>query len=424
MPKRAVEQDETGGWFSSADLPMWQATGLSLAVIVGHVLSGSGALLFGLLAIGVIWTLHRLHAQAPEARTTADLIASASGATVGRAVSVVQFAAYVLIAAYVARTAAEISLIWLNGLDIAIPEWSGAALAMAAAAMAAVLAGVLPTRVLASVVTMLAAFGLLVYFYVALAVIAKSASGTAPVEPMIDLGATPASTEWGPAALLVALAIAFVGFEIPTTASDRLRSVGRPLGAAIALVALCAATAWVAVNMATVGDFRYDAADLAPIASQMFGELGALWPLLAATTAQAIAALLVLTWGAKRIVAPFAAAASPMPLALTAVATIALALVVAGDPAGLSSKLWGVAGLLLIAVYLVAAQANSRIDDSSTIAWAFFALMGLVLAAAVLLKGADAGWWPVGITVVVFGAAAAFAVKRPARPAPRPHQPR
>ena len=176
--------------------------------------------------------------------------------------------------------------------------------------------------------------------------------------------------------------------------------------------------------MATVGDFRYDAADLAPIASQMFGELGALWPLLAATTAQAIAALLVLTWGAKRIVAPFAAAASPMPLALTAVATIALALVAAGDPAGLSAKLWGVGGLLLVAVYLLAAQANSRLDDSSTIAWAFFALMGIALAGAVLLKGADAGWWPVGITVVVIAAAAAFAVKRPARPAPRPHQPR
>jgi hypothetical protein len=61
-------------------IPTWQAAGLSMAVIVGHVLIGSGALVFGVLSIGVIWTLHRLHARAPESRTTAELIASVPGA--------------------------------------------------------------------------------------------------------------------------------------------------------------------------------------------------------------------------------------------------------------------------------------------------------------------------------------------------------
>jgi hypothetical protein len=44
-------------------IPTWQAAGLSMAVIVGHVLIGSGALVFGVFSIGVIWTLHRLPAR-------------------------------------------------------------------------------------------------------------------------------------------------------------------------------------------------------------------------------------------------------------------------------------------------------------------------------------------------------------------------
>ena len=63
----------------------------------------------------------------------------------------------------------------------------------------------LPTRLLAPAVTVLAAFGVLVFFYVALAVIARMLSGTAPVEPVMEIGATPAAAEWGPAALLVSL---------------------------------------------------------------------------------------------------------------------------------------------------------------------------------------------------------------------------
>jgi hypothetical protein len=80
MPKKIVTGEaEAGERLSMTALPTWQATGLSLAVIVGHVFNGSGALVFGLLSVGVIWTLHRLHTHAPGSRTTADLIASVSG---------------------------------------------------------------------------------------------------------------------------------------------------------------------------------------------------------------------------------------------------------------------------------------------------------------------------------------------------------
>lgn len=410
MPKRIVAgQGEAAGDAGVATLPTWQAAGLSLAVIVGAIFRGSGALVFALLSVGVIWTLHRLHARAPGSRSTADLIASVPGAAPARAVTVIQFAAYVLIGAYAAKSIAGLAQVFLTSPETTVPGWSGPALAAAAAAVAAVLAGALPTRLLAPVVTVLAAFGLLVIFYVALAVIAKVTSGTPPVLSFTEIGATPAPTEWGPAALVVSLAIAFVGFEIPTATSNRLRSLRLPLGCAIALVALCAATAWVAANIGSTGDFRYDAADLVLIATEMFGKPGGLW-LLAAAIAPAVAALLVLIWGATRVVSR-PGAASPVPLAVTAAATIALTLVVSSGWGDAAAKLWGVAGILLLVVYLLAAQANSRLDDSSTTAWAFFALMGVVLAAAAFLIGVDGGWWAVGIAVAIVGVAAAWAMK-------------
>jgi len=72
-------------------------------------------------------------------------------------------------------------------------------------------------------------------------------------------------------------------------------------------------------------------------------------------------------------------------------------------------------------VYLVAAQANSRLDDSNTAARTLFAVMVLVLAAVVILKGLAEGWWPVGIAGVILAAAAVWAVKRPEPQGPRPH---
>ena len=81
MPKKMVAgPTETGEEFGVAALPTWQAAGLSLAVVVGRVFNGSGALVFGLFSVAVIWTLHRLHTHAPQSRTTADLIASVPGA--------------------------------------------------------------------------------------------------------------------------------------------------------------------------------------------------------------------------------------------------------------------------------------------------------------------------------------------------------
>ncbi len=153
----------------------------------------------------------------------------------------------------------------------------------------------------------------------------------------------------------------------------------------MALVALCAAMAWVATNLGATGEFRYDAADLVLVAAQMFGDAGSVW-LLAATVAQAVAALLVLVWGAMRVVRR-PATVSPVPLATTAVVMALLVLAISFDWGDASAKLWGVAGILLLVVYVAAAQANSRLDDSNTTAWAVFALMGVVAGGGRLLDG-------------------------------------
>jgi len=410
MPRKMVAgPTKADGEFGVAALPTWQAAGLSLAVVVGHVFNGSGALLFALFSVAVIWTLHRLHTHAPQARTTADLIASVPGAAPAGAIKIIQFVAYVLIGANTATSIAAMALPWMSGPNMTVPDWSGPAVSVAAVAVGAVLVGALPTRLLAPVATVLAGIGLLVFFYVGLAVIANVASGTAPITPTIELGPTPAPEEWGPAALLISLAIALAVFEIPTTVNARLGSVARPLGFAMAFVALCAAVTWVATNVGSTGEFHYDAADLFQVATQMFGDSGGMW-LFGAMAAQAVAALLVLVWGATRVIRT-PASDSPIPLVVTAVVTGVLAMPMSGGWGDAAAKLWGVAGILLLVVYVAAAHANSRLDDSSATAWARFALMGLVLAVTVFLTGAGAGWWPIGIAAVIVAAAAAWVVK-------------
>jgi len=141
----------------------------------------------------------------------------------------------------------------------------------------------------------------------------------------------------------------------------------------------------------------------------MFGDSGSLW-FLAAWIAQAVAALLVVVWGATRVIRP-ADGYSAVPLTITAVVIGVLVVAMAGGWLDAAAKLWGVAGVLLLVVYVLAAQANSRLDDSNATAWALFALMGVVLAIVVFLKGAGDGWWPIGIAAVIVAAAVGWSVK-------------
>lgn len=125
------------------------------------------------------------------------------------------------------------------------------------------------------------------------------------------------------------------------------------------------------------------------VATEMLRDLGGVWFLAAATIAQAVAALLVLTWGATRVVRE-PVTESLVPLVCTAVAMDVLALAVCTRWA--APKLWGAGAILLLIVYVAAAQANSRLDDSNTAAWAWFALMGVVVAVVAFVTGASGGW--------------------------------
>jgi hypothetical protein len=317
----------------------------------------------------------------------------------------------VLIGAYTAKSIGLLALTWTTDPIAATAGWWWPALSVAAAAVATALVSALPTRVLATVVTVLAAFGLLVFFYVALAVLARVASGTEPVE----IGTSAPSSELGPVAVVIPLAIGVAGFEIPTAASDRLRSVGRPLGSAMVLVVVCGATGWVAATMGASGGFRYDSAGLVLIVSQMFAESGSLW-LFAASVATATAALLVLVWGATRVARPLVDRGGALGMVVTAVVMALLVVAMCRGWGDASAKLWGVAGILLIIVYALAARANSRLDEADTMAWAVFALMGVVLAAVVAVvlygEGGGEGRWPVAIAAVIEGVAAALAAER------------
>jgi uncharacterized membrane protein HdeD (DUF308 family) len=80
-----------------------------------------------------------------------------------------------------------------------------------------------------------------------------------------------------------------------------------------------------------------------------------------------------------------------------------------------------VAGILLFVVYLAAAQANSRSDDSNTTAWAVFALTGVVLVVVVFLHGATDGWWPVAIAAAIVVVAATVGQMGPLRQSGKPN---
>jgi hypothetical protein len=115
---------------------------------------------------------------------------------------------------------------------------------------------------------------MLVYFYVALAAIARVATGTVPqptggVAPQSGIAAS---------TLLITLGLALLGVEAVTTLNARVNSMIRPIGSAIAVIALCAATGWVAVALTSgVAGLAFDESQIVLLASNLFADAGSLW---------------------------------------------------------------------------------------------------------------------------------------------------
>jgi amino acid transporter len=236
---------------------------------------------------------------------------------------------------------------------------------IAAVVAAGILIYLLSTRGIARVAAILAAVGMLVYFYLA-AVVTLIAAGHKPHYYSISMPATPL-VNYGPADVLLAVLVV-VGFEVVTTVNRDVRSVGRSMGLAFALTAGIAVMVAAAVSPRLFRSIPMPSDEPFPsLVGAYLGNAGA-W-LLIGNLAFGCAALLMLTFGAVRV-AQRLAEQFDLPVQegtrLTGVVGIVGVLVIvewlwAGFAA---SKLVDVGPLLLLAVYACAAHACARIQSA------------------------------------------------------------
>jgi hypothetical protein len=421
MPKRTVSETQDTGYFVPGILPTWRAAGLSLAVAGTAVFNGVGALGAVLIAAVVIYALERLHRHAPHAPSTSDLVGSTLGPPAARLTGMIQLIAYAVMAAGVAVSLGGLSFYHSADPASAMASWWWPALSVAFVVLAATLVAVLPTRTIGAVAAVLAAVGLLVYFYVGLAIIAKVLSGTA----RLDIGPQSFPSALVTLATVIPLGLGLVGFEVASAANSRLQSVSRPLGLALAAVAVCTVTLLVAVNVAAAGGFQYQASSFSSIAVEMFGYPSRFW-LLAGPVPLSCAAVLALLWAATRVAGRlFGDGVATSTLVAVTVAVVAV--VLCRYQRDVSGLLAGVAALLLLAVYILVAEANSRVSGTPAAVQVPRAVM-LATATCVVfipLRARDftpAAWWPLGVTILIAGVATLLSgVGRTAHPAPRPH---
>ena len=395
MPKRVM----------SAAVPTWCATGLSLGA-AGAVLNGVATLLAVLIAGVVVYALQRLQSATPEARSTADLVGSVLGAAPARFTALLQLTAYTIMAAAAGIGLGILSFYRAADPMAALASWWWPALSVAAVAVAAALVTVLSTRIIGAITAVLAVVGLLVYFYLALAITTEVYAGTPPV-PVGGPQYFPSTLYL--IATLIPLGLALTGFEVAGVVSGRLRSVARPLATALVLVAVCAAMSLVAVNVASVDGFHYRADAIATLAGEFFGTQANTW-LLAGSVPLSCAAILALMWAATRVAGQvFGTGATTS--ALVAVAAAALAVVLCRFNQEIGGLLVVVAAMLLLVVYLLVAQANSRLTGPPAAVQGPRVVLVVTAVAVVLIPlGAHdflpVAWWPVGVTVVVLAIAA------------------
>lgn len=421
MPKRAVPatRGQPATWPPA--LPAWRAFGLSLAPIGGAVFNGVAALCATVIAGVLILAFGRLHRHAPHAVSTGDLVASTAGATAGRFTSLVQLAAYVLLGVAAALALALQPLAGAPDLETALAGWWWPAWAMTVVVIAGAVVAYLPTRAVGATAAALAAVGLLVFLYLALAVVARVASGT----PAMQIGSTRPDSVLLATAAAIPLGLTLVGFEAATVVNGRLTSVTRPMGGAVGVVALGTALLLVAANIGATGGFRSSGTDLALVISEFFADAGYYW-LVTGAVCLGSAAVLGLTWAATRVAARLFGSRPEVALLVPAVMGV-LAVVFCRFQDHVGRLQLTVPALLLLVVYGLVAEANSRIDGSPTAQHAPRVILAVVVVGVVLipLRVTDFSWsalWPLVVTGALLGVAAVLArTGGPVRPA---HPPR
>ena len=107
MPKRSVSgQADPGGDILTRPIGIWVATGLSLAVTGMTTQLGVFTVYAVVLLSPMVYVFARLHRQAPDARTTSDLLAAVLGERFGVFAGLLQLIAYLVIGAKFARLVA------------------------------------------------------------------------------------------------------------------------------------------------------------------------------------------------------------------------------------------------------------------------------------------------------------------------------
>lgn len=401
MPIRQVSGDADFALSEGAGWASWQAAGLTLAALGAAVFSGPGALLGALIVVAVIFVFARLRAYSPRAHATADLIRNVVGERSAVTTELLQLTAYML---FTVNAAVSVSLQIAGhvsdsgGFDAILSGWQWPALSVAVAVLVVLLAYWLSDRAVASLVGVLALIGVLIFFYLALAVVARVLAGTDPLDtglaaPRSGLG------EWN---ALILAALGFTGVEIATVRNRRLRSTAWPMGIAVAALTICALTVWLAVHL---GGSGADISQFGVIAAQFYPEAGG-YLLEAGIIAVVGAVALTFAWAAIRV-----SRRNNIAFASALAVTVALlAVAECRNVAGINDKLSHVAPMILVVVYVIAAEANARIPLKSEISWWVRIVLAASLVAVILVPllyadFAGTAVWSVAIVAVVVAAA-------------------
>ncbi|GAB1811621.1 hypothetical protein MUNTM_06590 [Mycobacterium sp. MUNTM1] len=374
-----------------------------MAVIVSAAVHGLGAVVGAAVMVPVIYALARLHAHAPNARNTAELIGATLGPRAGTAAGILQLTAYLVLAAKFATTLGlELLQLLSPGVDPAtIVSWLPVAAVGTAAAVGAA-ACRFPSRGVASVVTPLVLAGLLVYVYLAVAVTARVAAGSDAV--VIGTAATQVQLS----GQLVGFGLGMVGVELITVRSARVARPGRSMSLAVALVAVAAVVLWVGDHQGVVGPWRWSAMHLAEAVPEFYAGPGQKWMAIAGISL-AVAAALSSGWATMRAAAGLAVMREATPNAGLRLAVVGLVAVVAVVVSAHGARwiglvILGAAPLLLMALYVFVTEANSRIPGDSVVAWWVRLVMPALGVVAVVKPLVDSEFASVEVATVVAAA--------------------
>jgi ethanolamine permease len=419
MPKRSVSgRAGPGSETSTRPIGTWVAAGLSLAVIGFATQFGVFTVSAAVFLAPMVYVFARLRGHAPDARTTSDFVGAVLGERFGVFAGLVQLVAYLLLAVMFARTLA-FGLLGMLDVFLGVVPTPGststtpilAVGSITAVVAAGVIAHLLSTRGISWVVAILAAAGMLAYFYIAVALVALIATGSQPRDPSIAMLSPPQVT-YGLVDAVLAVGL-IVGFEVVTTINRDVRSVGRSMGLALALTAGCALIVAAALSPHMFGTDPVPNWELPWLAAAYLGNAGSTWWLIG-SVALKCAGLLMLMFAAVRVARRWADQLTlPLPdrAQLAGVVAIVVVLLVVEWlwSGATSSTLGDVGSLLLLAVYVCAAHACARIPRTGPriAAEAGRLLIWVVVAGVVVVE------WPplLGIAAVVLIVAAAIATK-------------